>query len=168
MANWCNARLIVSGRRRAVLEFSRRARSKPSSFFRGDMLVGEDGGLSADRIENLEKGLAQKVYRFQVRNDDGCDHFRSLSKSYDHLRFVLVFGDPSSGTFGSYFIRKGYSREYLIPEEIKQTVMTKHGVDHDSDDDLPYWEASWELMDLAQAHWQRLIGNMSEPRKSKS
>jgi hypothetical protein len=154
MANWCNARLVVLGGRSVVLGFSRRARSKPSAFFGSDMLVGEAQELFSERIENLAKGSAQKIYKFQVRNDDGRNHFRNLSKHHTRLCFVLVFGDPSSGEFGSYFICQGRIRKYLIPQKTKETVMANHSVDFDSDDDFPYWEASWELMDLAQDHWQ--------------
>jgi hypothetical protein len=29
----------------------------------------------------------------------------------------------------------------------------KHQVTDDDDDESRFWEASWELMDLAEAHW---------------
>ena len=131
------------------------------------MLVGEAQELFSERIENLEKGLAQKVYKFQVRNDDGCNHFRNLSKHHTRLYFVLVFGDPSSGDFGSYFMHQGRTRKYLIPQKTKEAVMAKHGVDHDPDDDSPYWEASWELMDLAEDHWQESIKKVFKRPNSK-
>jgi hypothetical protein len=157
VANWCNVRLVVFGGRSAVLEFSRSARVRPSLFFDPDMLEGEAQELFSERIQRLEKGLAQKIYIFQVRNEDGRSHFRNLSNRHAHLGFVLVFGDPSSGDFGSYYIRRGRIRKFLIPQKTKEAVMVKHGVDHDSDDDSSFWEASWELMDLAQIHWRKFM-----------
>lgn len=157
MANWCNVRLVLSGLRSAVLEFSRRARSRPSSYFEPDMLAGEAQELFSERIRNLDKSLYQKVYKFQVRNDDGRNHFQELSKQHTNLCFVLVYADPASGDFGSYLIRQGRTRKYSIPQKTKEAVMAKHGVDYDYDDDSPYWEASWELMDLAHDHWRGSI-----------
>ena len=40
------------------------------------------------------------------------------------------------------------------------SVMAKHGWrgDEENDaDDTPYWEAHWELMDLAELHWERPV-----------
>lgn len=159
MANWCNARLVLSGRRSAVLDFSSRARRRPSSYFEPDMLEGEAQELFSERIRNLGKDLSQKVYKFQVRNDDGRNHFQKLSTKHTNLCFILVYADPASGDFGSYLIGRGRTRKYSIPQKTKEAVMAKHGVDYDSDDDSPYWEASWELMDLAQDRWQGSVMN---------
>src|SRR5438045_4063903 len=74
VANWCNARLIVIGRRPAVLQFSRKARAKPASIFRPDMLVGEGQDLFSERVERWNSGssqkrsgLSKKKYVFQVQ-----------------------------------------------------------------------------------------------------
>lgn len=157
MANWCNVCLVLLGRRSAILDFSRRAQKRPSTYFEPDMLVGEAQELLSERIRNLGKGQYQKIYKFQVRNDDGRNHFQQLSKQHTSLCFVLVYADPASGDFGSYLIREGRTRKYSIPQKTKEAVMAKHGVDYDSDNDSPYWEASWELMDLAQDHWRGSI-----------
>jgi hypothetical protein len=157
MANWCNARLVVIGQRPAVLEFSRSARTRPSSFFRPDMLQGEGQDLFAERIENLDRRAAQKIYKFQIRNDDGRNYFRNLSKHHKELRFILVFSDPNCDDFGSYLIDQGRCRKYSLPAKSKESVVAKHQFDYDSDDDSAYWEASWELMDIAQYHWQNVI-----------
>jgi hypothetical protein len=83
---------------------------------------------------------------------------QSLSRSFEAAftpLLRLVFGDPSSGEFRSYFIRQARIRKYLIPQKTKETVMAKHGVDYDSDNDSPYCQAYWQLIDLAQDHWQK-------------
>jgi len=85
--------------------------------------------------------------------------FEAFQASPESLLY-LVFGDPNAGEFGSYFIRHGRSRKYLLPAKIKQSVMTKNDVDFDSDDDSSYWAAFWEAMDLAQNHWQRSVGEI--------
>jgi hypothetical protein len=121
------------------------------------MLEGEAQELFSERIRNLGKGLYQKTYKFQVRNDDGRDHFQQLSKQHTNLCFVLVYADPASGGFGSYLIRRGRTRTYSIPDKRIEAVMAKHGVDYGSDDDSPYWEGSWKLMDVAQDYWQGSI-----------
>jgi hypothetical protein len=159
MANWCNARLIVAGERQEVLNFSRQSRARPSSLFGPDMLRGETVDLSSERIEALQPGFAKKLYRFQVRNDDGCRHFCRISKQFPALCFVLVYWDPSYSPNGSYFIRRGRFRSYELPDELFESVLTKHGYTEESDDDEPwrYWEASWELMDMAEAYWQQTL-----------
>ena len=156
VANWCNARLIVVGQRPDVVELSRHARSRPSSLFEPDMLEGEGQDLFAERMETLGRGLSKKKYVFQVRNDDGHDHFREISRRYRSLWFVLAYHDPNSGEFGSYFIRQGRSRVYLVPEDVITSVMSTYGVDYDSDDEeneCRFWEASWAVIDMAESRW---------------
>ncbi len=157
MANWCNAHLIVAGTRYDVLCFGQGSRARTASFFTSDMLVGEAKGLFAERVERLGPNLARKVYKFQVRNDDGLKHFRGVSRRNPALWFVLVYGDPNADSYGSYFIRRGRSRAYSVPGRVNESVMAKHGVTEDSDDEWPFWEASWELMDLAEEHWQSVV-----------
>jgi len=79
----------VIGQRSAVLAFSRRARIRPSLYFQPDILVGEAQELFAERTETFRKRLAEKVYKFQIRNDDGKDHFRSVSSI---TRIFALFG----------------------------------------------------------------------------
>ena len=152
MANWCNVRLIITGQHADVLSFSRLSSTRPSSLFAPDMLQGEAQDLMSDRMRKVDRGLAKKVYRFQVRNDDGRAHFCQLSLQFPRLNFVLVYGDVYD-SFGSYFISDGQVQDYELPDQIKEEVMARHGVTEDSDDDVGFWEASWELMDLAEAHW---------------
>lgn len=92
-------------------------------------------------------------YLFQVRDDDGRDHFQAVSTRFASLRFVLVYGDANSGEFGSYLISNGHAEGYLLPSETVDSLMRKHGIGFDSEDEGPYWEASSEAMDLAEARW---------------
>lgn len=158
--NWCNVRLIIVGRRPDVLSFSRLARLRPSSVFEPDMLHGEGADLSSERIqciETLGPDFAKKVYRFQVLADDGLEHFRRLSRKEGALCFVLVYADPNCDSYGSYFITQGRARRYEQPDRLKQEVMERHGYTADSEEDWRFWEASSELMDLAERHWEDSI-----------
>jgi hypothetical protein len=161
MANWVNARLIVVGRRDDVQRFARVARERTSTLFSPDMASGEGDDLHAERMEALERGFAKKEYRFQIRNDDGRTHFGRVSKGHPELFFVLVYFDPNVPPSGSFFISRGRARSHVLPDRLMDAVMAKHGVvdnsDDDSDDDIRYWEASWELMDLAEAHWKKAL-----------
>jgi hypothetical protein len=159
MANWCSARLTVAGPRADVLAFSRLSRAKPSAVFGADMLSGETDGLRAERVKALEPSLAKKVYRFQVRNDDGREHFCQVSRQFPALCFVLAYWDPNVPPSGSYFIRRGRALGYELPESLCDAVMAQHGyvVDSEDPDEWLYWEASWELMDLAEAYWRKAM-----------
>ena len=159
MANWYPVRLIVVGQRSAVLHFSSQARARPSSIFKPDMLIGEGQELFSERIERWTPKISRKKYVFQVRSDDGRDHFQELSRRFTSPWFVLVYGDPSGEQYGSYIIRQGRCRSYSVPDKLKIAVMRKHGAEYieDDEDDWRFWEASWELMDLAQAHWDGLL-----------
>ena len=165
MASWCNARLIVVGPRSVVLHFSRRARAKPSPIFTPDMLVGEAQELFSERIERWAARTYRKKYVFQVRSDDGRDHFQEISLKFTSPWFVLVFGDPDLNDYGSYVIRQGRSRSYSVPDKLKIEVMARHGAEDitDDEDDWRFWDASWELMDLAQVHWDRFLLKQSSP-----
>jgi hypothetical protein len=46
-----------------------------------------------------------------------------------------------------------------VPDKLKIAVMRKHGAEdiQDDEDDWRFWNASWELMDLAQAHWDGFL-----------
>ena len=46
-------------------------------------------------MQRMETGSYRKVYLFQVRNDDGLEHFRGVAKSHRKLSFVLVYADPN-------------------------------------------------------------------------
>jgi hypothetical protein len=172
MANWCNARLIVAGRRSAVLRFSRLARARPSALFEGDMLHGEGSDLFSERIKTLESGFAKKEYKFQIANDDGRSHFCRLSRKFPALCFVLVYFDANNPPSGSFFISRGRARSYEVPDELWEAILTKHGAFKDGSlvddgDDWCYWEASWELMDVAEAHWQQAMEKQLAIRKRK-
>jgi len=167
LANWCNVRLIVVGRRPVVLEFSKRARVQPSSVFGPDMLQGEGQDLFAERMRRIGPHLSMKKYVFQVRNDDGLNHFREVSRRCSSLYFVLAYHDPNVGEYGSYLIRQGRSRAYAVPEGLIDSVLSRHGVDYDADDDENegrYWEASWEIMDQAESRWLARFVRRAGPR----
>jgi hypothetical protein len=109
-------------------------------------------------MKTLGGGLSQKKYVFQVCYGDDRDHFRRISRQYPELGFVLTYDecdDPASGGFGSYFIRQGRSTEYVVPQDTIDSVMSRYGVDYNSDDnEIDWWyEPSWDLMDLAESHW---------------
>lgn len=157
MANWCNARLILTSRRSGVLRFSRLSRARPSSLFESDMLHGERDDLHSERVETLERGLAKTVYSFQIYNDDGREHFCRVSRQFPALCFVLVYFDPNNDPSGSFFILSGRARSYEQPVQVDKAVMAKHGVTEDSEADDCHWDASWELMDLAEAHWTQTL-----------
>ena len=134
-----------------------------------DMMIGESNMLFAERMKNLGQGLSQKGYSFDVRNDDGRGHFRKISRRYPSLHFVLAYGDPNIGEFGSYLMRDGRSQRYLVPEDLIESTILKHGYDYerdehpkgnkmyDEDNELAYMEASWDLMDQAEERWLNLV-----------
>lgn len=153
MANWSNARLLAVGTRHAVSAFSAKARKSPTTIFRGDMLVGEAQGLRAERLERLDADRYRKVYRFQVCDDDGLVYFRRISERHPKLSFILVYGDPNMDAYGSYSLKIGLVKEFRVSRAQNHSVMRKHGVGLEDDDEWRFWEASWELMDVAEAHW---------------
>lgn len=199
MANWCDVRLIVIGPRAEVKRFHRHARreplspptyvpdiivdasdvyrparplARPKDIFTPDMLFGESKEASASRMKTLGKGLCQKEYLFDVRNDDGRRHFRRISRLYPALYFVLVYHCPNGEEHGSYLIRGGRSRSYLLAsgsgaiphgDEPLELMFAKHGYDYenaDQDDyenESRYDEASLELMDQSQMRWLNLV-----------
>jgi hypothetical protein len=168
MADWCNVRLIAVGARVQVLRFARVCRVRSSSVFKPDMLRGEGQALSSERATGLGDGQLEKIYTFQVRNDDGLNHFRSVSRQYPDLRFILVYEASHCDEYGSYLLARGRARTYRIPDRQKEEVMVRHGITEDfvmdSDDKyFRYTEVWWELMDLAEAHWNSLVGRATAP-----
>jgi len=153
MANWTNSRLLVSGSRDAVMAFAAATHDPAKRVFRGDMLVGEASPLRRGPLERPGAGVYRKRYLFQVRNDSGLEHFGRVSRRYRRLSFVLVFADPNSDSYGSARIARGEMQEYDLSSRQIRAVWRKHGVTDEDDDDWRFWEASWELMDLAEAHW---------------
>ncbi len=123
------------------------------------MLEGEAQELFSERAEHFGADLLKKAYKFQVQDDDGLDHFRGVSRQYPTLGFVLVYADPNSDDYGSYFISQEKFRRHRISDPQKIAVMNAHGVtgDGDDDDERRFWDATWELMDIAEAHWRRRL-----------
>ena len=159
MANWANYRLVVHGRRPSVIAFSRRYPARRSSGVWGRFFVGETSDLRGERIVVTARGIARKAYAFQAAREDPAGHFRRLSRIERGLVFVLVEADPNSDNYGSALIRNGSVRRYRVPESVEAAVMDRHGVTGSGDDeeDWRFWEASWELTDLAEAHWARVV-----------
>jgi hypothetical protein len=153
MANWTNARLIVTGPRDAVVAFAAAARDETKRVFRGDMLAGEAVPLRKHRAERVGEGVYRKRFIFQIRNDYGVQHFVRVSKRYRRLTFVLVFGDPNGDYYGSARIARGEGQEFEVTPRQARAIFRKHKVTLEDEDEWRFWEASWELMDLAEAHW---------------
>lgn len=171
MANWINARLLATGPRDAVLAFAAAARDETKWVFRADMLVGEASPVRRDRAERVGDGLYRKRFLFQVRNSTGLEHFVRVSKRYRRLSFVLVFGDPHTDSYGSALIARGEAQEYDVTDRQTHAIFRKHRVTDEDEDDWRFWEASWELMYLAEAHWmpqsgQKLPGKRRAARKT--
>lgn len=156
MANWINARLLATGPRDSVLAFAAAAHDETKRVFRADMLVGEAVPVRRDRAERVDDGLYRKRFLFQVRNDTGEEHFTRVSKRYRRLSFVLVYGDPNGDAYGSALIARGERQEYVISARQAGAIWRKHKVTLEDDDEWRFWEASWELMDLAEAKWTSL------------
>jgi hypothetical protein len=121
------------------------------------MLVGEAQELFSERATRLLPDRTSKKYVFQIRNDDGLRHFRSISRTYPSLKFVLVYGSNGDDTYGSYSIFRGRARSYSVPATTVEDVMAKHGVLDDPDDEWSFLEAEMEIMDLAEARWQKFL-----------
>lgn len=121
--------------------------------------MGETSDLRGERIVAASRGMARKAYAFQAAREDPAAHFRRLSRLESDLVFVLVEADPNSDNYGSALIRNGSVRRYRVPESVEAAVMKRHGVTGSDDDeeDWRFWEASWELMDRAEAHWARAV-----------
>jgi len=177
MANWCNLRLAVTGHAADLAPFRRAAGALTgpvytdrSTVFTPDMEQGEGGDLQAHGLERLAGELRRAVYTFQGRNTDHVDHFRGVSRRYPRLAFVLAVGDPTLPPDYSYLLRKGRQRRWSAPEPLYNELFAKHlrqnglvpedapvDVDtldfDDPDVDLAYWDAAFELMEVAQAHW---------------
>jgi hypothetical protein len=126
------------------------------------MWVGEGGDLWSERARVIGPDLRRKSYHFQIRNDDGREHFRGVSTRYPSLHLVLVnyWGLPSECS--SFLIHGGRSRAYRMPDELVNSILMKHGYDPDLDSDNDdehmenddkEWEASWEMMDVAESRW---------------
>ena len=73
----------------------------------------------------------------------------------------MVYADPNGDDIGSALIEKGTTRRYRVTEALKSATMRKHQVEADSADDSRFWEAHWELMDMAEGHWIQSIGATS-------
>lgn len=165
MANWCNARLIVTGPRDAVLAFAAAARDETKRVFRADMLVGEAAPLRRDRVERVGDGVYRKRFTFQIRNDYGLQHFTRVSKRHRRLAFVLVFGDPNVDCYGSALITRGEAQEYDVTPRQARAIWRKHKVTLEDEDEWRFWEASWDLMDLAETHWTLERSRARPPRQ---
>lgn len=169
MANWCNIRLVVLGKEQALARFAQGGRSRSSGIFRRDMLLGEAQRLRTERTRRVRGDLHRKDFIFQVQNDDGLEHFRQVSNRHRTLSFVLVYADPNTGDYGSYCIHAGATRRHRVSEQRIETTMRKHGVRDDDDDDSRFWEATCELMDIAETQWPLTQANRRmEPTRQSS
>jgi hypothetical protein len=144
--------LVVVGRPSDVTRFRRIVAVRASCVFREDMLAGEGQALFCEEAKRIGRNLREKRYVFQTSDDDGQEYFRDLSRLWPLLRFVYVYG------YGSYLIFRGRIYSYRVPLRRVEKVMIKHGVDDNPNDEWPYEpeiDAETELVDLAEAHWQK-------------
>jgi hypothetical protein len=176
MANWCNLRLVATGRAREIEAFrtaagARRGRidTRKSRIFTREMEYGEGGDLETVPLRRWKGRYRTGRYRFQGRNDDYMDHFRDVSRRFPALAFVLVYSDPNSDVHGSYLLVSGKSRHWQVPRTVADRVlreeyanagvmMANGDIDYDSDEaDFAEWEAFWKMMDLAERKWDSTV-----------
>lgn len=153
MANWSNARLLALGPRDAVLAFAAASRHEAKRIFLPDMLVGEAAPLRRGQLERVADGHYRKRFTFQIRNSIGLEHFTRVSKRHRRLSFVLVSADPNEDFYGSALIARGSAETFVVSDGQIRAIHRKHRVTLNDDDEWRFWEASWALMDLAEAHW---------------
>jgi hypothetical protein len=176
MANWCNLRLSVIGTPEEVARFRKaagpadgRIRADQSRIFTADMERGEGDDLKAYGTKRWGRRFERAEYVLQGRNTDYSDEFLEISTRHPQLAFVLTFSDPNDDSHGSYLMLGGDSRMWGIPARLHREVMRKHykrqgcmdrrgrvDYDHDNADDAE-WDAFFEMMDLAAAHWDGKI-----------
>ena len=60
---------------------------------------------------------------------------------------------PNTDSYGSALVERGEAQDYDITERQTRAMFRKHRVTDEDEDDWRFWEASWELMHLAEAHW---------------
>jgi hypothetical protein len=181
MGNWSNLRLVVTGHstdlapfRKAAGALSGRIDTSRSTIFTDDMEEGEGGDLEANGLQRLPGDFRRASYIFQGKNTDHLAHFRAISKHYPRLAFVLVAFDNEHWENGSYLLLNGRRRWWTIPEpEFERRLVARlewwdvieKGTDVDvdgldfSDDkvDSAWWEAQFECMDVAEAHWNTQV-----------
>ena len=170
MANWWGGRLVVTGRPRDLLKFSRLARRWPYAVFTNDMRYGEYSELSSERMKKLGRGRSKKVYHFQYCSD-GREHFSGISVYFPALSFLLVTFDPGgTPTCQTHFISRGRVRKHDLPNKLVDDVFERNGLTDDSwegdwsdDDETNYNNASIEIMNLAEAHWEAGIKLARKP-----
>jgi len=89
---------------------------------------------------------------------------------FNLLCFILVYGDPNADQYGSYLLRQGRSRAYSVRDEVRNRVFARHRAEDvvSDEEDWRFWEAAWEIMDLAQARWERVLLRNLVPAKGPS
>jgi hypothetical protein len=176
MANWCNLQLSVFGPpgqiaafRKAAGRLKGRVDTTKSSIFLPEMERGESGDLTAYEPKPFARRFQRAEYTFQGRNNDYGDYFRDISDRWHELAFVLTFGDPNADAHGSHLFLAGDQRIWGIPVRLHRQLMRKHfkrrglinsrgHMDYDADDsDRAEWDAYFEMMDIAAAHWDRKV-----------
>lgn len=176
MANWCNLRLSVIGRPDDVLAFRKdagrlegRIKAAKSKIFLPEMEIGESRDLEAAAAGRFRRTFQRAEYLFQGRNDDHGDHFRSVSERYPRLAFVLTYGDPNADAHGSHLFLAGRQRIWQVPQRLHRELMRRHyrrwkaldargrmDYDHEQSSEAE-WDAYFEMMDRAAAHWDDVI-----------
>jgi hypothetical protein len=80
-----------------------------------------------------------------------------------HLRAQLSGPNSSVLTYEAITTAPRSPADVLLVDE-GQDLMTMDALTEDDDDDSRFWEASWELMDLAETHWtSQLAPKLNSP-----
>lgn len=140
------------------------------------MEIGEAADLTADEPKRFGGRFERVEYTLQGRDDDYADHFRAVSEGYPDLAFVLTYSDPNADDHGSHLLLAGRQRTWRIPRRLQSELMRKHytrwrlvdargRMDYDAEDsDMAEWDAFFEMMDVAAAHWNDVVLHWLEQR----
>lgn len=147
MGNWINNRLVVRGSKKDLHVFNKAVLTLPP-LNDYDVLPKEADSICGESVDLLivgpnrwRPGVLEVRYLFQTKNYLPLKEFKLVSRSFPGLCFILGYCDANDCSFGSYFIRKGRSKEYELPEARLAPYM--------EDEDFQ----GWEPMDEVVRYW---------------
>lgn len=177
MADWANVRMMATGPVRAVNTLRREA--KPfvvfangsrnaylprellgvDALFDVEMLRGEGGNLFEHSYKRLAVGAVLQ-FGFQTARVDEVAHFKTVSKRFPTLRFVVGWRYPSGDETGSAFISKGRAKKRRLSRKKAKEIYSKFIPDPDAESDDTFWlewEADEEMLDHCMELWNAEI-----------